>query len=162
MKIVICGAVGSGKTTLAHHIASEYSYTYVADWDIFKNHSIKTSKDISFATKVMHSNLLLDSINNMQGEVVLDSEFSVAPSVAKEYKDIVVIYLGFVSVKEDILLDLFDKKDSKNKYNISNIKDIKNLSKTFYKECNKYAMQFFDINKEKSLVQRDILDYLNL
>ena len=163
MKIIICGAIGSGKTTLSHHIENEYNYTYISDWDIFKNNGVLVdSNTMDYSTKTMHSHLILDSVINTKDNVVVDCDFSVSPSVAKEYQDITIIYLGFNSLKEDVLFDLFNKNDSGSKYTKTMIKDIKNLSHSFYTECQKLGLRFFDITKEKSLVQKDVLDYLNL
>ncbi|MBO7218878.1 MAG: hypothetical protein J6V40_02770 [Clostridia bacterium] len=167
MKIILCGAVGSGKTTIAHFIEKEYGFKYILDLDILKEKGISLDDDkCDFETITKYSNIILDYLTNSDGNIVLDSAFSVAPSAIKNYNNLTYICMGFSSVAEDTLFSQFRSSSANDKYTDSKLKHnigiYKNLSALFLKECEKCGVKFFDISKQKELVAKDILEYLNL
>jgi len=170
MKIIICGLPGTGKTNLAKTIFEEYKFNIVSDWDIFQKFNIdikpfENKKTIS----ENYSKLLLDYINDKNDNVVVDLEYSISPSDFIKYNDYnntQIIYLGFISLDEKTLFALFRNSDSNKKYTdnelMLQIKFYKDMSILYKEQCDKNGLKFFDINKDRKEIQKEILNYLDI
>ena len=168
MKIIICGLPGTGKTSLANKICEEHKYRYISDWDIFETYNIviNKSEDKNIISK-KYSKLILDYINNQNDNVVVDLEYSISPSdfvKYNNYSDVFIIYLGFASVDEKTLFNLFRSSESNNKYTDDElqlqIKFYKEMSESYKYQCEKLDINFFDINQDRKLMQEEILNFL--
>jgi len=169
LKLLISGLPGTGKTNLANTICEEYKFDIVSDWDIFQKFNIdikpfENKKTIS----ENYSKLLLDYINN-KNNIVVDLEYSIIPKDFIKYnnfQNVQIIYLGFVSIDEKTLFKLFRNSDSNNKYTdnelMLRIKFYKEMSALFKEQCDKYGLKFFDINKDREEIQKEILNYLDI
>lgn len=166
MKIVICGLPGTGKTSLVHKIFDEYKYMIISDWDIFEKYNIVINKneDKNIVSK-KYSKLILDYINNQNDNVVVDLEYSISPSdfvKYNNYSDVFIIYLGFASVDEKTLFNLFRSSESNNKYTDDElqlqIKFYKEMSVEYKQQCDKLDIKFFDINKDRKIIFESIMN----
>ena len=169
MKIVICGLPGTGKTSLVHKIFDEYKYRIISDWDIFEKYNIVINKneDKNIVSK-KYSKLILDYINNQNDNVVVDLEYSISPSdfiKYNNYSDVFIIYLGFASVDEKTLFNLFRSSESNNKYTDDElqlqIKFYKEMSESYKhqcEKCEKLDINFFDINKDRKIIFESIMN----
>lgn len=166
MKIVICGLPGTGKTSLVHKIFDEYKYRIISDWDIFEKYNIVINKneDKNIVSK-KYSKLVLDYINNQNDNVVVDLEYSISPSdfiKYNNYSDVFIIYLGFASVDEKTLFNLFRSSESNNKYTDDElqlqIKFYKEMSVEYKQQCDKLDIKFFDINKDRKIIFESIMN----
>jgi len=170
MKVIICGLPGTGKTSLAQLILNEYQYRIISDWSIFEQNNIIVNKNENKnIVSGKYSRLLLDNISNQNDNVVVDLEYSISPSdfiEYNQYSDIKIVYLGFLSVDEETLFHLFRNSDSNNKYTDDElklqIKSYKEISVEYKQQCDKCNIKFFDINKLRKLVWREVLDYLDI
>ena len=169
MKILICGLPGTGKTTLSHIIAEKYGFVVKNDFSIFNELSIniknqenkkKVSKD--------YSKLLFDHMQKTQGNVVYDFEYSILPSdlIHFDLDKFKIVFLGFYSLPEEIIFNLFRKSSANEKVADDELKHkimlYKSLSKACREECEKYGFKFFDINKDRNIIFDEILKYFEL
>ena len=170
MKLIICGLPGTGKTSLVHKVFDEYKYRIISDWDIFEKYNIVINKneDKNIVSK-KYSKLILDYINNQNDNIIVDLEYSISPSdfvKYNKYSNIQIVYLGFTSVDEKTLFNLFRSSESNNKYTDDElqlqIKFYKEMSVEYKQQCDKLEIKFFDINKDRKIMQQEILDYLDV
>ena len=166
MKLIICGLPGTGKTSLAHIICDEYKYRTISDWEIFGEYNIviNKSEDKNIVSK-KYSKLLLDYINNQNDNIIVDLEYSISPSdfvKYNNYSDVFIIYLGFASVDEKTLFNLFRNSESNNKYTDDElqlqIKFYKEMSVEYKQQCDKLEIKFFDINKDRKIIFESIMN----
>jgi len=169
MIIIICGLPGTGKTTLSKKIAEVFSFQYVNDWELFKNSNIFINE---FENKIevskKHSQVIIDFIKeNSNKNLVLDLEFSLSPEdfINSNIKDFVrIIYLGFISVSKEKLFDLF--RNSPSNENAldeelkKQIKFYKEMSLLFCDGCQKYNLDFIDINSDRNKILNIIIEKL--
>ena len=157
--IIICGLPGTGKTTICKKIEQELNYKYISDWDIFYQNNIKIDElKNKFEISKKYSNIIFDYMKNHQNEnLIIDLEYSISPNdfvINKFSKYAKIIYLGFLTVNENLLFNLF-KASSENE-NIEEFelktktKFYKKMSEDYFKECEKFNLDFIDINKEKN------------
>lgn len=169
MIIIICGLPGTGKTTLSKKIAEEFKFQYVNDWELFNSNNIFVNE---FENKIevskKHSQVIIDFIKeNSNNNLVLDLEYSLSPKdfINSNIKDFVeIIYLGFVSVRKEMLFDLF-RKSSSNENVLDEelkkqIKFYKEMSLLFCDECKKYNLDFIDINSDRNKILNIIIEKL--
>lgn len=169
MKILICGLPGTGKTTLSHIIAEKYGFAIKNDFSIFKelDINIENQEDKKCVSK-NYSKLLFEYMQKMQGNVVFDFEYSILPSELKhlDLDDFEIMYLGFYSLSEEIIFNLFRKSSANEKISDEELKHkvalYKTLSKICKEECEKYGFKFFDVNKDRQIIINDILKLLKL
>lgn len=170
MKLIICGLPGTGKTSLVHKIFDEYKYRIISDWDIFEKYNIVINKieDKNIVSE-KYSKLLLDYINNQNDNIIVDLEYSISPSdfvKYNKYSNIQIVYLGFVSVEVKTLFDLFRNSESNCKYADDELKLLikfyKEMSVEYKQQCDKLDIKFFNINKDRKIMQQKILDYLDV
>lgn len=165
--IIICGLPGTGKTTLCKKIEKELNYKYVSDWYIFNQNNVKINEfQNKFEISRNYSNILSDYIKIHKNEkLIIDLEYSLSPNDFAIYefsKYTKIIYLGFLSVNENILFNLF-KESSENK----NLKEselrkkiefYKKMSEDYFKECEKLKIDFIDINKDKNKLIEELFN----
>jgi len=115
--IIINGLPGTGKTTLAKMFVNEYSYKYVNDWEIFQENNIKI-KDLEDKNTISerYSKLIANYvIKNKDNKVVFDLEYSISPDdlVKNKLNEVAqCFYLGFVSLPNETIFNLFRKSSS--------------------------------------------------
>ena len=170
MKIIIAGLPGTGKTTFAKILKEKYGFQSISDWDIFAENNIKIDKlkDKNIIS-TQYSKLLLDHINSLEGNFIVDLEYSISPNDFVQHntdKSLKIVYLGFVSLDNNTLFDLFRKSESNQKYSdnqlVSQIESYKEISKQYLQQCKQNSLKFFDINKDRKEIMKDIFSYLNL
>lgn len=160
---------GTGKTTLSHIIAEKYGFVVKNDFSIFnelriniknKENKKKVSKD--------YSKLLFGYMQKTQGNVVYDFEYSILPSdlIHFDLDNFKIVFLGFYSLPEEIIFNLFRKSSTNGKMTDDELKHkimlYKSLSKNCKEECEKYGFKFFDINKDRNIIFDEILKYFKL
>ena len=163
--IIICGLIGTGKTTLAKKISKELGYEYV-----YLNNLLNTTVDIN--NKINASQNLRNEIDNLLktcDSCVIDCEYLILPEQYVLYKNkesYEIIYLGFNNVDVNVLFDKFvlDYKVKNIKYDdeqlMSSLKYFKEISKKVCDDCNKYNFKFFDVCKDKNLVIQEAYEYI--
>ena len=163
--IIICGLIGTGKTTLAKKVSQNLNYNYI---DLNK----KVNTDTFESDKEFLSKKLRQQIDNYIYKLknsVIDCEYLILPNDYSNYlsKDICdIIYLGFYDVDINILYDKFvqDYKSKGKKYDetdlLNQLKYFKKISEKIYNDCKKYGYKFFDISKDKSIVLEEIYSYI--
>lgn len=169
MRILICGLPGTGKTTLSHISAENYGFNVKNDFTILKelNIDIENQEDKKYVSK-NYSKLLLDYMQKMQGNVVFDFEYSILPSelINFELDNFKIIYLGFYSLSEEIIFNLFRKSSSNANFTDEDLKHktklYKNLSRECKEECEKHGFTFYDVNKDRKIIFDKILKFLKL
>ncbi len=144
MNIIICGLKGTGKTTLCKEIERNYGFTYINDYTICDDLLNKFSL-ISF----------IENRNNY----VIDLNYSLTPKKLSKLKNCIVYVLGFATVKEDVLFNLFNQKSEE--VTLKQIKHKIKLSLKFKKQCEKHNVTFVDINKDRNEIINSILDEIN-
>lgn len=165
MNIIICGLIGTGKTTLSKKISNDLHYKYIF-LDELLNKSINSNDKLTASAKLNNDieNYLRD-INNC----VIDCEYLIMPSqyFNSRYKDnCLIIYLGFSSVDINVLVEKFKTDYEKRKIEfkeeelVNRLKYYKEISNYVCNECQKYNYKFFDIAKEKSIVLDDVYIYV--
>ncbi len=171
MIYIISGLAGTGKTTLCKRIENEFGYHYVNDWTLFNNNKISLDKfEDKNKISEKYSHMLFNYIlKNNDKNLVIDIEYSISPTdfVNSEISNICkIIYLGFVSLSNDVLFNLF-KNSSANK-NI-NDKDLlkmiefyKKISINYQKQCLNNNLEFIDVNKDRNEIIESIINSLNL
>lgn len=169
MIVIICGLPGTGKTTLSKKIAEEFKFQYVNDWELFNSNNIYINE---FENKIdvskKYSNFILDFIkDNKKENIILDLEYSLSPAdfVNSNIKDFVkIIYLGFVSVRKEMLFDLFRNSSSNENILDKELKKqidfYKEMSLLFCDECKKYNLDFIDINRDRNEIFNIIIEKL--
>ena len=77
-----------------------------------------------------------------------------------------IVYLGFVSVDEETLFNLFRKSKSNDKYTDKELKEqikfFKEMSLDYKSQCEQNNLKFFDVNTDRKIIFEEILKYLNL
>lgn len=153
--IIICGLIGTGKTTLAKIISKELGYKYV---------------DLN--NKIYASQNLRDEIDNLLktlDKCAIDCEYLILPEqyiLYKNREECTIVYLGFNNVDINVLYDKFvqDYKNKNIKYDekklMGTLKYFKDISKKVCDDCNKYGFKFFDICKDKNLVIQEAYEYI--
>lgn len=167
MKILICGLPGTGKTTLSHILAEKYGFNVKNDFTIFQelNINISNLEDKKCVSKNF-SKLLFEYMQNTPDNVVFDFEYSILPSDLKcsELDDFKIIYLGFYSLKEETMFNLFRKSSANEKVTDDELRRkitlYKNLSKICKEECDKFGFAFFDVNKDRKIIFDEILKFI--
>lgn len=163
--IIICGLVGTGKTTIAKKIENELSYNYIDLYNIIKvDFSDKEKASKEYASKIDDYLLSLKS-----DKYVIDCDYLILPEDFNNYKSknkYEIIYLGFNDIDFDVLYNKFkndyikkNKRFDDNKL-VSELKYIKEISKKVFNDCKKYNYKFFDINKDKSILVEEIYKYI--
>ncbi|MBQ9790695.1 MAG: hypothetical protein IJW24_03775 [Clostridia bacterium] len=167
MMIIINGLPGTGKTTLSKMFANSYGYKYFNDWEIFKANNIQINEleDKNIISE-KYSKLIADYvIKNKDDKVVFDLEYSISPNdlikhglngIAQSF------YLGFTSLSNDTIFNLFRKSSSNDNVSDDELKQkidyYKNCSLDYQKQCEEYNLEFIDICKDRKLIFEEILD----
>jgi adenylate kinase family enzyme len=137
MNIIICGLKGSGKTTLSKKIATRFNYKYINDYQI----GLKESEIIKF----------IKNNNNY----VLDLCYSLTPKECSKLENIIVYYLGFISLDNNTLYNLM--KEKRLNVTLNKIEKMKNDSLLFKQECDKYGISFIDISDKRNEIIKEII-----
>lgn len=145
MNIIICGLKGTGKTTLCKEIERELNYTYINDYTICDD--------------LLNKYSLLSFIEN-RDNYCIDLHYSLSPKKLSKLHNCIVYVLGFASVKEDVLYNLFNK-NSEEETSLKQIKRKIKLSLKFKKQCEKFGVAFVDINRDRNEIINQILDEIN-
>lgn len=149
MNIVICGLQGTGKTTLSKKIVEELNFNYINDYSILKNTKNSCKSDII--------NFIKSNDN-----YVIDLCYSLSPCDCSKL-NCIVYFLGFSSIDTELLYNLMTAKGE----NVTKSQIEKNitLSQQYQKECEKFNIPFYDINKDRSIILdcifKDIKSKLN-
>lgn len=149
MNIVICGLQGTGKTTLSKMIVQNLGYNYINDYRIFGTKKESCKSDI------------INFINNNDNYVV-DLCYSLSPCDCSKL-NCIVYFLGFSSIDAETLHKLMKAKGE----NITKDQIENNITRSqqFQKECEKFNIPFYDINKNRSIILdcifKDIKSKLN-
>ena len=163
--IIVCGLIGTGKTTICQKISKKLNMKYI---DLY---SIVDSKEIS-QDKFQMSKMLKVKIDNYLETLdncVIDCDYLILPKDFNEYrvnKNFNIIYLGFNDVNINLLLNKFimDYESKNIKYDkeklFEKLKYYKSVSNKVYKDCKKYNYKFFDINRNKQEVIDEVLNYI--
>lgn len=166
MIIIINGLPGTGKTTLCKKIANEFNFEYVNDWEIFEKKSVIFNEfDNKLLISQKYSKIIFEFINNnKEKNIVLDLEYSISPSdfVNKNIEEYTkVIYLGFVSVDEDVLYNLFKQSSANGGINVEmllkKVKFYKEMSSVYFEDCLKNDLEFIDINRDRNEIINEII-----
>lgn len=168
MKILICGLPGTGKTTLTKTIGEQFNIKTISDWDIFYQWEIKIDKfeDKKNVSK-KYSKLLMEEIFKFDN-IVVDLEYSISPKdfIDLNCKECTIVYLGFIKENETDLFNLFRQSSSNLKYTDKELKEkvsfYKQMSYNYKKECEKYDLKFFDVNKDRKTLLIEILSFLKV
>lgn len=163
--IIICGLVGTGKTTISKKIEKELGYKYIDLYEIVKN-NVEDKEQASSECASLIDNYLL-SLNN--DKYVIDCDYLILPKEFNEYisKDkYEIIYLGFKDVDFNVLYNKFkndyikrNKEFDDNKLK-KQLKYMNDISTKVFNDCQKYNYKFFDINKDKSILIEKIYKYV--
>ena len=94
MNIIICGLKGTGKTSLCKEIEKEYGFNYINDYTICDDFLNKYS--------------LLSFIEN-RDNYCIDLHYSLSPKKLSKLKNCIVYVLGFASVNQNTLFELFSE-----------------------------------------------------
>lgn len=164
MKLIICGLPGTGKTTLCKRIASEFGYTYMSDWQIWVNSGVSNITENRKLVSKNYSYLIRNYLTSISRDVVVDCDYSISPDDYVRLLgggDTKIIYLGFCSVKAEVLYELFRKSSSNTPKSDSDLKkEIKYyiaISKDYEKSCEKHNLDFIDICKDREIIMNDII-----
>ena len=165
--LIICGLVGTGKTTIAKNICEELNYEYV---DLYEkiDENIDT-KDKEKASKLLAKDINKYLINAIDKKCIIDCDYLILPNEfyccdAKDNYNI--IYLGFNSVDIELLFKKFSEDYKKKNITYDSkelrkqIEYFKYISNKVYLDCQKYNYKYFELNKEKSLVIEEIKKYI--
>ena len=171
MIFIISGLPGTGKTTLAKEIEKKYNFWYLSDWEIFNNLNININiSDFASKTSISEnfSEILINYILNLKDkDIVVDIEYTISPKDYKFpelYKCSKIVYLGFNSIDENTLFNLFRVKSNSQIDDTSLTEKIKTYikySKLYYNECQKYNFDYWDINLNRNEVIDKILEDYN-
>lgn len=169
MKILICGLPGTGKTTLSHILAENYGFNVKNDFTIFQelNINISNLEDKKCVSK-NYSKLLFEYMQKAPDNSVFDFEYSILPSDLKCFKlgDFKIVYLGFYSLPEETIFNLFRKSSANEKVTDDELRNkitlYKNLSIECKEECEKYGFKFFDVNKDRKIFFDEILKFIRV
>lgn len=140
MNIIICGLQGTGKTTLSKQIVKELGYKYINDYNICSSNFNKRQ--------------IMDFAKN-NDNYVIDLCYSLNPVDYANLKDIIVYYLGFVSIDENLLFQLMKSKGED--ITLEQIKNNKAKCKEMQRQCKKYNIPFYDINKDRKIILDNIM-----
>lgn len=170
MIIMINGLPGTGKTTLSKIIEEKYGYSYVSDWNIFAENKITINpKESKTSISKKYSNLIVQHIkNNQKANIVLDLEYSISPKdfVKHDLASILkCYYLGFSSLPNKTLFDLFRKSSANNDLSDAELKNriefYKLASLKYKQQCEKYGLEFIDVCKDRKLIFDEILSKIS-
>ena len=169
--IIINGLPGTGKTTLAKKLVNDYGYKYVNDWEIFNRNNIEVKEfEDKNTISEKYSKLIADYIiKNKDNKIVFDLEYSISPNDLEKHKLNKIVqcfYLGFTTLSNETIFNLFRKSSSNN--NVSDdrlrqkIEFYKNISLEYQKQCKNHNIEFIDICKNKKLIINKIIENLIL
>lgn len=165
--LIICGLVGTGKTTIAKKICEELNYEYIDLYDKI-NGKIDT-KDKENASKLLAKDINKYLMNVSENKCIIDCDYLILPNEFYNCDAKVnynIIYLGFNNVDVELLFNKFS--DDYKKKNITydseklrnQIEYFKYISNKVYLDCKKYNYKYFDLDKEKSLVIDEIMNFI--
>ena len=164
--IILNGLPGTGKTTLSKTFVSERGYTYISDWEIFKENKIEINefKNKNTISK-KYSKLIADYvIKNKNNKVIFDLEYSISPDdlIKNKLNEVAqCFYLGFTSLPNETIFNLFRKSSSNDNKSDDKLKQeiefYKNSSLKYQQQCKKHNLEFIDVCKDKQLIFEEIL-----
>ena len=143
MNIIICGLKGTGKTSLCKEIEKEYGFNYINDYTICDDFLNKYS--------------LLSFIEN-RDNYCIDLHYSLSPKKLSKLKNCIVYVLGFASVNQNTLFELFSENGET--VTLKQVKRKIKLSLKFKKQCEKYDVNFIDINRDRKKIMLEILNQI--
>lgn len=160
--LIICGTVGSGKTTLCKHISEDYNCDYISMYKLMENIT-EYDKQVKF-NKI---NEWLYSLDNNK-KMIIDCDCFIMPEDFNKLNNsnFNIIFLGFYSCDKDTIFDLMYENYKKKNIEISKeklkekIKNIKAISIKIHDDCIKYGYTFFDLNKDKKVYLEEIESFL--
>jgi len=167
--IILCGLIGTGKTTIAKQYSEKFGYEYIDLYDVL-------NLDINDDDKEYASKFLKDEIDNYlikktTDKCIIDCNYLILPQDFVNYnsnKYYEIIYLGFNDIDVNMLFEKFSNDYEKKNINYDTVELKKKLfyfneiSKKVYNDCKKYNYKYFDINKDKKSVLEEISEYMNL
>ena len=163
--IIICGLIGTGKTTLSKRIAQEKGYQYVDLNSLLKNRIYNSNKEL--ASKILFNEIktLITPLKNC----VIDCEYLILPEQYNmhNYKNNCnIVYLGFHNADINVLFNKFSADYKKKNIDFDEQKLMeqliyfKKISDRVFDDCNKYNLKYFDISREKSEVLEEVYNYI--
>ena len=154
--IILCGLIGTGKTTIAKQYSEKFGYEYIDLYDVINS-------DYSDNDKINASNVLKNEIDNYlfkrsKDKVIIDCNYLILPDDYANYQfndNYEIIYLGFNDIDINVLFEKFSKDYEKKNIDFdseelkSQLLYLNKISKKVYEDCKKYNYKYFDINKDK-------------
>lgn len=164
--LIVCGPIGSGKTSIAKIVCEEFGYNFISMYKVMreiKENNINTNKLIqSEISKWLNE---FDNDNNY----VIDCDCFIMPddfnelNISDKYN---IIFLGFYSLdKEDIFNIMSNGYKRKNiEFDTDELKkkidEIKTVSLKLHDESIKYGYNFFDLNIDKEIYINEVVKFL--
>ncbi|MBQ7308188.1 MAG: hypothetical protein IJW82_06655 [Clostridia bacterium] len=136
--IVICGLIGTGKTTIANYVSKKYNYKYIKDFDLF-------TECQGDKMKIINDYIL----ENQNQKIVIDVNYQ---NYEKEFeivnnKNTFIMYLGFnQSLTRNQLLKIFKNKTKEE------INYLLQQSKIYKEFCKNRELLYFDIDKNRDRI----------
>lgn len=147
--IIVCGTVGTGKSSITKKISKEFKMTYINDWALFKELGMSKKPSSKLFSKII-ATFLKDKQN-----IVLDLDMSIMPKdFAKNNINAKVYYIGFVDVLKKELAQKLYEADVKNMVLATRTaKHLLKCGRTLCKECKKANLPFHTMcgNREKKI-----------
>ena len=163
--IIICGLIGTGKTTLTKKISQNLNYEYIDLNKKMNTHKYGNNKELFSKELGQKIDKYIYKIENS----VIDCEYLILPEDYSNYlskNKCDIIYLGFYDVDINVLYDKFvqDYKSKEKSYDkktlLNHLKYFKDISRKVYNDCKKYNYKFFDISKDKAEVLKEVYSYI--